>query len=732
MTLSTEGLARAASRRPWLTIGVWLVAVAISFVCIVLLLGDALASERVLAGTDSDRGTSLLAERLPEPEGADELIVVRSTGETADEEAISKRVDEVAEQVNATGVARATPERALVSDDRSATALPVVLLGETETENEENVEKLIEVVEAANGRDGLEVTTTGGFSLDRDRTLLSEEDLQKGEFFFGLPAAMVVLLFVFGAVVGALLPLMVAIVSILIALGLVGLTGQISEHNLFIVNILTGMGLALGIDYSLFVLTRYREERARGRDKLEAIAMAGATSSRAVFFSGAVFVIALLGMLAVPDSVLRSLASGAILVGIVSVIAALTFMPAVLALLGDRVNSLRVPIVGRNLGTAGEAEGRFWSRVARAVMRRPVVSLVAATALLLAAAIPVLDLEIRDTGVAVFPDDLPSKRGFIALSEEFPAVTAEPAEIVVAGDVRSQPVQSALDRLEASLQSDDAYGEAALQTNEAGDLALLSVPLAGEPEGDRALDAVQKLRDEHIPAAFSGVDAEVVVTGTTAETLDAADVADRWLPIIIVIVLALSFVLLTIAFRSLVVPLKAILLNLLSVGAAYGLVVLVFQKGVLADFLGFTQVDSVESWVPVFLFSVLFGLSMDYHVFLISRIRERFGSTGDNSEAIAYGVGTSARLITGAALVMVAVFIGFAIGDLVMFQQMGFGLAVALIIDATIIRSVLVPASMQLLGERNWYLPSWLQWLPHLDVEGPPGESRPAVPTRAR
>jgi uncharacterized membrane protein YdfJ with MMPL/SSD domain len=732
MTLSTEGLARAASRRPWLTIGVWLVAVAISFVCIVLLLGDALASERVLAGTDSDRGTSLLAERLPEPEGADELIVVRSTGETADEEAISKRVDEVAEQVNATGVARATPERALVSDDRSATALPVVLLGETETENEENVEKLIEVVEAANGRDGLEVTTTGGFSLDRDRTLLSEEDLQKGEFFFGLPAAMVVLLFVFGAVVGALLPLMVAIVSILIALGLVGLTGQISEHNLFIVNILTGMGLALGIDYSLFVLTRYREERARGRDKLEAIAMAGATSSRAVFFSGAVFVIALLGMLAVPDSVLRSLASGAILVGIVSVIAALTFMPAVLALLGDRVNSLRVPIVGRNLGTAGEAEGRFWSRVARAVMRRPVVSLVAATALLLAAAIPVLDLEIRDTGVAVFPDDLPSKRGFIALSEEFPAVTAEPAEIVVAGDVRSQPVQSALDRLEASLQSDDAYGEPALQTNEAGDLALLSVPLAGEPEGDRALDAVQKLRDEHIPAAFSGVDAEVVVTGTTAETLDAADVADRWLPIIIVIVLALSFVLLTIAFRSLVVPLKAILLNLLSVGAAYGLVVLVFQKGVLADFLGFTQVDSVESWVPVFLFSVLFGLSMDYHVFLISRIRERFGSTGDNSEAIAYGVGTSARLITGAALVMVAVFIGFAIGDLVMFQQMGFGLAVALIIDATIIRSVLVPASMQLLGERNWYLPSWLQWLPHLDVEGPPGESRPAVPTRAR
>jgi RND superfamily putative drug exporter len=298
--------------------------------------------------------------------------------------------------------------------------------------------------------------------------------------------------------------------------------------------------------------------------------------------------------------------------------------------------------------------------------------------------------------------------------------------------VRSDPVEEAIGRLESSLEADGRYGPATLRVSETGDVGVLSVALAGDPEGEPAKEAVNDLRDRFIPAAFSGVEAEVVVTGTTAEAVDAGEIASRWMPIVIALVLGLSFVLLTITFRSLVVPLKAIVLNLLSVGAAYGLMVLVFQKGYGADLLGFQKVETVESWVPLFLFSVLFGLSMDYHVFLLTRIRERFGVTGDNTEAVAYGVGSTARLITGAALIMVAVFTGFAIGDLVMFQQMGFGLAVALILDATIVRSVLVPASMKLLGERNWYLPSWLQWLPHLDAEGPPGEPRPAAPTRAR
>ena len=245
----------------------------------------------------------------------------------------------------------------------------------------------------------------------------------------------------------------------------------------------------------------------------------------------------------------------------------------------------------------------------------------------------------------------------------------------------------------------------------------MSFPLAGDPNADAAAEVVRALRDEAIPAAFEGVDAEVLVGGVTAKNSDFFDVTDRYRPIVFVFVLGLSFLLLTVAFRSIVVPAKAIVLNLLSVGAAYGLLVLVFQKGFLADLLGFQQVESIEAWLPLFLFSVLFGLSMDYHVFLLSRIRERFDETGDNAEAVAFGIGSTARLITGAALIMVAVFSGFALGDLVMFQQMGFGLAVALILDATIIRSVLVPASMKLLGRWNWYLPAWLAWLPRAGIE---------------
>ena len=730
MRLSTEGLARASSRRPWLTIGFWVAGLVAGIVCIALLLPSALSSDRELPGSDFARGNQLIAEHLPGPEG-DDIIVVRSDTQTSDDKTFRSRVEEITEQINRSGVARATNvyedrRSALTAADRGATTISVRMLAADETQREEDVETLLDIVSAADGRGAFDVTITGSNILERDRSVLAAEDLQKGELFFGLPAALIILVLVFGALVGAFVPLVVAIVSIVVALALVALIGQIADQNLFIVNMLTGMGLALGIDYSLFIVSRYREERMRGRDKLEAIAASGATSGRAVFFSGLVFVLALLGMLLVPDSILRSLALGAILVGAVSVVAAMTFLPALLGLLGDRVNSLRVPLLGRTVDSAG-AEGRFWSGAARVVMARPVLSLVLAAGLLIAASVPVLDLRIRDTGIAAFPDHLPSKQGFRALNEEFPGATAEPAQVVVAGDVSAPAIRDAIDRLEKSLETNAVYGTPSVERSDGNEIAVISIPLAGDASGDRAIAGIRELRGEHIPAAFAGVEAEVVVTGESAGTVASTDVMNRWLPIVIAFVLGLSFILLMIAFRSIVVPLKAIVLNLLSVGAAYGVVVLVFQKGVGADLLGFTQVESVESWVPPFLFSVLFGLSMDYHVFLLSRIRERFGLTGDNSEAVAYGVGSTARLITGAALIMVAVFTGFAIGDLVMFQQMGFGLAVALIVDATIVRSVLVPAGMELLGERNWYLPSWLDWLPRIDVEGT-SEHSPPVP----
>ena len=249
-------------------------------------------------------------------------------------------------------------------------------------------------------------------------------------------------------------------------------------------------------------------------------------------------------------------------------------------------------------------------------------------------------------------------------------------------------------------------------------------PVAGDADGSEATSAIRHLRADLVPQAFGDLDATVLVGGTTAENVDYFDIVGSWLPIVFAFVLGLSFILLTVAFRSIVIPAVAILLNLLSVGAAYGLLVLVFQKGIGNELFGFQQVDTVEAWVPLFLFSVLFGLSMDYQVFLLSRIKERYTQTGDTAGSVAFGVGSTARLITGAALIIIAVFGGFAAGDLVMFQQMGFGVAVALLVDATIVRCVLVPASMKLLGERNWYLPSWLSWLPDVHVEGHAGLNR--------
>jgi RND superfamily putative drug exporter len=385
----------------------------------------------------------------------------------------------------------------------------------------------------------------------------------------------------------------------------------------------------------------------------------------------------------------------------------------VLALLGDRVNALRLPFVGRS--AAGE--GRFWARIVGRVQQRPLVSLVVTSAILVACALPALDLRTGSAGVRTIPDSYPSKRGFLALERELGVGTVDTAEIVVDGDTTQSRVREAVDRLRDALATDPRFRSPETTFGPNEDIAVVEALVAGDSRDEAAVQAIEELRTDVVPTALDGSGARAYVTGETAEIVDYRELMERWLPIVFVFVLGLSFVLLTVAFRSLVVAAKAILLNLLSVGAAYGLIVLVFQEGVGNELFGFPTVDAIEAWLPLFLFSVLFGLSMDYHVFLLSRIRERYSQTGDSSEAVAFGVRTTARLITGAALIIVVVFVGFATGDLVMFQQMGFGVAVALLIDATLIRCVLVPAAMELLGDRNWWLPSWLEWLPHVEVE---------------
>jgi putative drug exporter of the RND superfamily len=710
--LSTAALARRSARRPWLTIGAWVGALVVSGFLIVSFLGDALTTDADVTSTPESRAAELLVEeRMPSRGGEpDEVVVVRSGEHSVDDPAFRAHVEALLAGAATLGAQPTSTyyddgDESLVSRDRDTTAVPLRLSDDSDS----TVESLVEEVAAANGDDGFQTAITGPLTADADFNAAAEEDLQRGEM-FGIGIALLVLLVVFGALVASLVPIVLALVSIFVGLGLTALVGAGFELSFFVVNMLVMMGLAVGIDYALFVVSRYREERSKGLEKLDAITTAGSTASRAVFFSGVTVVLALVGMFLIPSTIFRSLAVGAIIVVLVTVVAALTLLPAVLSLLGDRIDTLKVPFVRRG------REGGLWARVARAVMRRPVVSLVASVALLVAAAVPFAGINTGFAGVSTLPDSFESKRGFELLDEEFGYGTA-PAEIVIEGDIGSGGVQAGIERLEARLASDADFGRPELAVNDSGDLAVMTVLLAGDDASSEATDGVATLRDDYIPEAFIDVRAEVLVGGDAAENVDFFAITNRYLPIVIGFVLGLSFLLLAVAFRSLVVPVTSILMNVLSVGAAFGLLVLVFQEGIGAGLFGFEQVETIEAWIPLFLFTVLFGLSMDYHVFLLSRIRERYDQTGDNTASIVFGVGSTARIITGAALIMVAVFGGFAAGQMVMFQQMGFGLGVAVLLDATVVRSVLVPATMRLLGRHNWYLPRRLEWLPDLRVE---------------
>jgi uncharacterized membrane protein YdfJ with MMPL/SSD domain len=737
LRLSTRALATVSATHPRRVVGAWIAIIALSIVTTVTLIGGSLTTERNPTNNpQSERAEEARLAAFPADSqtAATDIVVVRSDNYTVDspqfEAFVRDFVDD--EEITALGTARTyldDRDSALVSQDRRATMIPIALVDDDETEAlVEKVEALAEKVEALAERRAAAQTTaesawdftvsvTGEETLDHDFNLLSQEDLENGEFKFGLPAALVILLLVFGALVAGLVPLLMAIVSIVVALGLTALIAQQFELSVFVINMLTAMGLALGIDYSLFVVSRYREERAQRRSELAAIEASGATASRAVLFSGTVFVIAMFGMLLVPSSIMRSLAVGAILVGIVSVLAALTLLPALLGLLGDRVNALRIPLVGRRSLEASNPEGRLWGAIIRRVLRRPALSLAVSVGVLVALAAPVLTIDVGRSGVSSLPDRFVSKQGFLALQRDFPGTTAEPAEVVVS-NASSSEASRALEDLRTTLANDPHFGEGVIERSADGDVALLSVPVTGDPSAPEAIDAVRELRTKIIDDTFARTEAEVLVGGTTSEHLDYFDSVIDPAPRVIALVLLLTFVFLTVVFRSIVVAGTAVALNLLSVGAAYGLLVFVFQEGVAAGLLGFQTTDAIEAWVPLFLFSVLFGLSMDYHVFLLSRVRERYEHSRDTSDALTFGVASTARIITGAALIIVAVFAGFARGDLIMFQQMGFGVGVALLLDATVIRSVVLPSVMNLLGETNWYLPRWLAWLPRLNVEG--------------
>jgi RND superfamily putative drug exporter len=733
INLGTESLARAAARRPWLTVAVWCVALVGAFLLISTLLNSALTKDNNMTNhPESMQANAILDERMGKSDTIQEMVILQSATLTVDDhqfkattEELFRRLTTLDKNVVLGGVNYyMTQDPSLVSADRHSTLINLTMPLGADTQVEKIYQVSDEVVDPELGL--FSVYHTGTASFNNDIGALAESTMKTGET-LGIGVALIVLAIVFGALAAAILPIALGIVAIVAALGLTALAGQVMDISFTVTNMISMMGLAVGIDYSLFILTRFREERKKGLNKIDAIAATGATASRAIFFSGLTVLLALTSLVIFPMTMFQTMGVGALLVVLMAIVASLTLLPAVLSLLGDRVNSLRIPLIQKAGKNQGGADSGFWAKTTRIVTRRPVISLTLVVIVLVLAIVPYFGINTGMSGITGIPDDLRAKKGFLVLQKEFHLGMDSPAVVVVDGDANSSSVKDAVATLQNKIASNSTFSGSHVATLADKNLTVVYAVMGGDPLAKTAMDAVSTLRSDYIPAAFAGAPAKVLVTGETAGILDFNQTTNTYTPIVFGVVLSLSFIILLLAFRSVVIPATAIIMNLLSVGASYGLLVLVFQKGVGASIFGFHQVDVIESWLPLFLFALLFGLSMDYHVFLLSRIRENYKKHGDTAEAVSFGLRSTGKLITGAALIMVAVFGGFALGDMVMFQQMGFGLAVAVFLDATLIRTILVPATMKLLGKYNWYLPKWLEWIPNVSL-GEQHEGRKAVP----
>ena len=541
------------------------------------------------------------------------------------------------------------------------------------------------------------------------------DDLGKAGL-LSLPITLIILVLAFGALVAAGIPLLLALTAVFATFGLIALPSAIFPVAMQAPALVLLIGLAVGVDYSMFYLKREREERAAGRSEQAALEAAAATSGRSVLISGLTVIVAMAGMFLTGDKTFASLGVAAITVVAIAMLGSLTVLPALLSKLGDRVDRARVPLVGRVRKANGE--GRVWGAIVDRVLRRPLLSAVVAGGLLLALAAPALQLRMATPGPDTFPQSLPVIQAYTKMQQAFPG-TALPANVVVqAPNVNAPVVREAIRRLEQrALASGRMHEPITVDVNASGTVANVSIPIDGKTTDREAVAALQVLRDEIVPNTVGGLpDVEAGVTGLAAQWQDGSDEMKSNLLPVVAFVLLFAFALMLVAFRSIVVAAKAMLLNLLSVAAAYGVLVIVFQHGVGKGLLGFSSTSGIEPVVPLLLFVILFGLSMDYHVLVLGRIRELYNRGESMDDAISNGIKRTAGVVTSAAVVMVFVFSIFATLSMLFFKQFGVGLAAAILIDATIVRAVLLPATMKLLGEWNWYLPSWLEWLPRFDL----------------
>ncbi|MFJ9691807.1 MMPL family transporter [Kitasatospora sp. NPDC101183] len=659
---------------------------------------------------------------------ASETVLVQSASRSADDPEFKAAVGQVVTAADGTGhvaeVRSPYDTKAVSADGHSA--LVLLTLKGTGDEAMANVRSVMDAVAGVQKQHpDLTVVELGDASSGKWIQDQFTNDFARAEW-TAVPLALGILLIAFGALVAAVLPVVLALTAFVAAGGLVALSSGMLHTSNDASSVMLLVGLAVGVDYCLFYLRREREERAAGRDAATALSIAAATSGRAVLVSGVTVVVAMAGMFLTGIADFRAMAYATIVVVITAVLGSLTVLPALLSMLGDRVDKGRVPLVAKlRRPDAAQTGGRFWNAVLTPVLRRPLAATLLAGAALLGLAAPLLTM---NTANLTFQQQLPAGNQLVAASQKieaaFPGSPAPAGVVIRSTDISSPAMTAAIADLKTrALASGKMHGPIDVAVHADKNVAVVDVPLNGTGNDSVSNEALRTLREDLVPATVLKVPGtEAPVTGRTAGSHDFNAKMTGSMPLVLGFVVAFAFVLMLTSFRSLAVAATAVVLNLLSVGAAYGVLTLVFQHGVGASLLGTAGVGAIESWVPLFLFVILFGLSMDYHVFVVSRIKEGRDRGMPTRAAIAHGIRSTAGVVTSAAVIMVAVFGVFGTLSMQAMKQMGVGLAVAVLIDATVIRAVLLPSLMTLLGERNWYLPRWLGWLPDLSH----GEAVPA------
>ncbi len=704
---------------PWRAIGAWVLAAVV--------IGGLAAGAKgysdnfSIPGTESQQATDLLQERFPTQAGASAQVVLRADGsltDPANATAINDSLAAVAELPGVTAVISPTEPGANGVSARGDIGFAVVNYSKQGNDiTEADFARLEAAMDPARDA-GMQVEFGGEVARAAERPELGSSEV------FGLIAAMVVLLLAFGSVVAMGVPIGTALVGLLTGLSLVTVLTNVFDISSISTTIATMIGLGVGIDYALFIVTRHREQLTTGMSVTESAGHANATAGMAVVFAGTTVVIAICGLAVAGIPMVTTMGFASAVVVAVSVVAAVTLLPALLGLTGTKINSLRLPWVKRKQVEAEMHPERIrtgmWARWATHVAERPWRYLAASLFVLLALAAPALSMRLGQTDAGTLSTESTQRRAYDLLADGFGKGFNGP--LLLVAELPSGSDAAALDAVIADVASDpDVAVVTPPRLNPAGDTAVVRVLPKSSPQDASTSDLVSRLRADVIPAATADTEATVYVGGSTAAFIDISDRIASRLPWFIGAVVALSFLLLMVVFRSILVPLKAAVMNILSIGAAYGVIVAIFQWGWGRSLFGVEQSLPIVSFIPMMMFAILFGLSMDYEVFLLSRVREEWLRTGDARASVPNGLAATARVITSAALIMICVFLSFVLVDEPTVKMMGIGLATAVFVDATIIRMVLVPATMELLGDANWWLPGWLdRLLPHLDLEGGP------------